>query len=91
MANRLAALVGVILLATTAQAEWSPSVTEDKFTGEMSTTASTLTPGGTPNGSTLVVRCKDGELDVFMSFGYLNLTDATTSRYGRYVALKIHL
>lgn len=80
MANKLAALVGAMLLAATAQAEWSSSVDEDKFTGETSTTASTHTPGGTPRGSSLLVRCKGTELDVFMSFGYLNLTDADTSR-----------
>lgn len=89
MKNKLALfVVGMMLLATTTKAEWRSSVDDDKFTGETRTVASTHTYGGTPNGSSLVVRCKGGELDVFMSFGYLNLTDATTRRYGRSVRLK---
>ena len=88
MTKKLIALVGAMLLAATAQAEWVSYTEEDKFTGEASTQAGTYTFGGTPRSSWLVVRCKGNDLEVYMAFDYLNLTDAKTRRDWRYVKLK---
>lgn len=88
MTKKLIVLVGAMLLVVTAQAEWVSYTKEDKFTGETSTQAGTYTFGGTPRGSFLVVRCEDDDLEVYMAFDYLNLTDAKTRRNWRYVKLK---
>ena len=79
----LAAMVMVVAVAAPANADWTYRETRDSLTGATFATATASKVGQPYRTATLTVRCRNSKLDVFIAFGYLNLTGGNV--YGRHV------